>query len=38
MVEYPPRQSPASWRPEALLEKLRQNAKTLKAARPTGVT
>jgi arylsulfatase len=36
MKEFPPRQSPESWTPEKMLEKLRQNAETLKAAAHPG--
>jgi len=36
MMEFPPRQSPASWSPEKMLEKLRQNEETIKAAAHPG--
>jgi hypothetical protein len=36
MAEFPPRQTAASWSPEGMLEKLRQNAETLKAAAEPG--
>jgi hypothetical protein len=32
MVEFPPRQSPGSWTPEQMMEKLKKNAAALKAA------
>jgi len=36
MVEFPPRQSPDSWSPEAMMEKLKKNAEALKAAAHAG--
>jgi hypothetical protein len=30
MIEFPPRQSPASWSPEEMLRKLRQNEQAIK--------
>jgi arylsulfatase len=36
MEAFPPRQSPASWTPDAMLEKLRQNAEALKSAAHPG--
>ncbi len=36
MVEFPPRQSPAGWSPEQMLEKLRQNEETIKASALPG--
>jgi arylsulfatase len=36
MLEFPPRQSPDSWSPEAMMEKLRKNAETLKSAAHPG--
>ncbi len=36
MVEFPPRQSPDSWSPEAMMEKLRKNAEALKASAHAG--
>ena len=36
MAEFPPRQSPESWTPGAMLEKLQKNAEALKAAAHPG--
>ena len=36
MMEFPPRQSPDSWSPEAMMEKLKKNAEALKAAAHAG--
>ena len=36
MLEFPPRQSPESWTPEQMMEKLNKNAETLKAAAHPG--
>jgi hypothetical protein len=36
MIEFPPRQSPDTWSPEAMMEKLKKNAETLKAAAHAG--
>jgi arylsulfatase A-like enzyme len=36
MIEFPPRQSPDSWSPEAMMEKLKKNAEALKAAAHAG--
>jgi arylsulfatase len=36
MEEFPPRQSPESWTPGAMLEKLRKNAEALKASAHPG--
>ena len=36
MLEFPPRQSPDSWTPEAMMEKLKKNAEALKAAAHPG--
>jgi arylsulfatase len=36
MVEFPPRQSPESWTPGAMLDKLRKNAEALNAAAHPG--
>jgi arylsulfatase A-like enzyme len=36
MLEFPPRQSPDSWTPAQMLEKLRKNAETLKASAAPG--
>jgi arylsulfatase A-like enzyme len=36
MVEFPPRQSPESWTPGAMLENMRKNAEALKAAAHPG--
>jgi arylsulfatase A-like enzyme len=36
MVEFPPRQSPDSWSPSSMLEKLRQNAAALRAGASPG--
>ena len=36
MLEFPPRQSPESWTPEQMMEKLKKNAEALKAAAHPG--
>ena len=36
MLEFPPRQSPDSWSPGAMMEKLKKNAEALKAAAHPG--
>jgi arylsulfatase A-like enzyme len=36
MIEFPPRQSPESWTPEAMLEGIRKKAEALKAAAHAG--
>jgi hypothetical protein len=36
MLEFPPRQSPETFTPEAMMEKLRQRAEALKAAAHPG--
>ncbi len=36
MMEFPPRQSPESWTPEQMMEKLKKNAEALKAAAHPG--
>jgi hypothetical protein len=36
MLEFPPRQSPESWTPEAMLEGIRKKAEALKAAAHAG--
>ncbi len=36
MLEFPPRQSPESWTPEQMMEKLKKNAEALRAAAHPG--
>ena len=36
MMEFPPRQSPESWTPEQMMEKLKKNAEALRAAAHPG--
>src|SRR6266540_4165866 len=36
MIEFPPRQSPESWTPEAMIEKVRKNAEALNHATHPG--
>jgi len=37
MVEFPPRQSPESWSPAAMLEKLRKQQELLESGNASGV-
>jgi hypothetical protein len=36
MVEFPPRQSPESWTPEAMMEELKKKAEALKTGSHRG--